>query len=99
MHGRTDIDLKRDPPPDLAVEIDIMHVPLDRPNVYAALGVGELWRYDGERFSFVRRTAAGSYEPIPTSHALPFMTPQIVVADENAGLREFRQWLRTLPQH
>lgn len=104
VHGRTDIDLKRDPPPDLAVEIDITHVPLDRPSVYAALGVGELWRFDGERFAFVRRTAAGSYEPTSASQALPFMTPQIVdrfvglmIADENAGLREFRQWLRALP--
>ena len=104
VHGRTDIDLERDPPPDLAVEIDITHVPLDRPSVYAALGVGELWRYDGERFGFVRRTAAGAYQAIPASHALPFMTPPIVdrfvglmIADENAGLREFRQWLRALP--
>ena len=105
VHGRSDIDLKRDPPPDLAVEVDITHVPVDRPSIYAALGVGELWRYDGKRFSFVRRTAAGSYEPIPTSQALPVMTPQIVdrfvalmLADENGGLREFQKWLRTMPQ-
>lgn len=106
VHGRTDIDLKRDPPPDLAVEIDITHVPLDRPSVYAALGVGEVWRYDGARFGFVRRTDSGHYEPIAASRALPFITPQIVdrfigltLADENAGLREFREWLRTLPRH
>lgn len=105
VRGRTDIDLKRDPPPDLAIEIDITHIPLDRPSVYAALGVGELWRYDGERFAFVRRTREGSYEPIPASAALPFMTPEIVdrfvglmLADENAGLRAFREWLQTVPQ-
>lgn len=106
VHGRTDIDLKRDPPPDLAVEIDITHFPLDRPSVYAALGVGELWRYDGERFAFVRRTDTGYYEPIATSQALPFMPPQVLdrfiglmIVDENAGLRAFQQWLRTLPKH
>jgi Uma2 family endonuclease len=102
VHGRTDIDLKRDPPPDLAVEIDITHNPLDRPSIYAALGVYELWRYDGERFGFVRRSAGGAYEPIIRSEALPFMTPQIVerfvtlmLADENGGLRAFRDWLRS----
>ena len=51
MHGRTDIDLKRDPPPDLAVEIDITRHPLDRPSIDEALGVGELWRYNGKRFA------------------------------------------------
>ena len=104
VHGRTDIDLSRDPPPDLAVEIDITHIPLDRPSVYAALGVGEVWRYNGERFAFVRRTTGGAYEPIAASVALPFMTPEVVdrfvglmLADENAGMRAFRQWLQQLP--
>ncbi len=102
VHGRTDIDLKRDPPPDLAVEIDITHEPIDRPSVYAALGVRELWRYDGERFAFFRRTESGDYEPIAASEALSFMTPEIVdrftrlmLMDENAGLRAFQQWLRS----
>lgn len=104
VHGRTDLDLKRDPPPDLAVEVDITHVPVDRPSVYASPGVGELWRYDGARFAFLRRNSKGNYEPISSSAALPFMTPQIVdrfialmLADENAGLRAFRDWLRSLP--
>jgi Uma2 family endonuclease len=104
VHGRADIDLDRDPPPDLAVEVDITHNPLDRPSIYAALGVQELWRYDGVRFTFVHRTAAGRYEPIAMSEALPFMTPEVVdrfvalaLADENGGLRAFRDWLRAGP--
>jgi Uma2 family endonuclease len=102
VRGRTDIDLKRDPPPDLAVEVDITHNPLDRPGIYAALGVREVWRYDGERFTFVRRTASGTYAPIPTSEALPFITPAVIdrfvtqmIADENGGLRAFRDWLNS----
>jgi Uma2 family endonuclease len=105
VHGRSDIDLRRDPPPDLAVEIDITRNPLNRPSIYAALGVGELWRYDGKRFEFVRRNAGGSYEQIQTSAALPFMTAPIVdrfitlmLQNENAGLRAFRDWLRTPPK-
>ena len=105
VHGRSDIDLRRDPPPVLAVEIDITRNPLNRPSIYAALGVGELWRYDGKQFEFVRRNAGGSYEPIQVSAALPFMTAPIVdrfislmLQNENAGLRAFRDWLRTLPK-
>jgi Uma2 family endonuclease len=105
VHGRTDIDLTRDPAPDVAIEIDITHVSLDRPSVYAALGVPELWRYDGRRFTFVRRSSGGHYEPIDASEALPFLTPQIIdrfvqlaLADENGALREFRDWLSHLPK-
>ena len=103
VHGRTDIDLARDPAPDLAVEIDITHNPLNRNSIYAALGVGEIWRFDGESFSFHRRVSEGGYERIEASGALPFMTPaiveqfvQLVLQDENAGLRSFVQWLRGL---
>lgn len=104
VRGRTDIDLSRDPPPDLAIEIDITHSPIDRPGVYAALGVNEIWRFDGQRFHFLHRTAAGQYEPIESSEALPVMTPQILkqfvelaMADEMAGLLAFRDWIRSLP--
>jgi len=104
VHGRTDIDLSRgDPPPDLAVEIDITRNPADRQSVYAALGVREVWRYDGARFAFVRRTDAGAYEPIEASDALPFLTPDVIeryvthaLADEHGALKSFQQWLRTL---
>jgi Uma2 family endonuclease len=105
VHGRTDIDLTRDPPPDVAIEVDITHASINRPSVYAALGVGELWKYDGKRFAFVRRSQSGQYEPIAASIALPFITPSVVdkfvglaLVSENAGLRAFRDWLRTLPQ-
>lgn len=102
VRGRTDVDLKKDPPPDLAIEIDITHNPLDRASIYAALGVREVWRSNGKQFEFLVRLESGKYEAIARSVALPFMTPEIVdrfvglmLADENAGLRAFRQWLRT----
>jgi Uma2 family endonuclease len=44
-----EFDLERDPPPDLVVEIDITHRPVNRKRIYAALGVPELWSFDGER--------------------------------------------------
>lgn len=102
MRGKRDVDLLRDPPPDLAVEIDITHTPLDRVSIYGALGVSEIWRFDGERFEFVRRAAGGSYLPLKSSAAFPFMTPAILeqfieqaIDDEWGTIEAFRQWVRT----
>ena len=41
------VNLDRDPPPDLVVEIDITHTDIDKNRLYAAMGVPELWRYNG----------------------------------------------------
>lgn len=46
IRGRLDIDLNQDPPPDLALEIDITSKSLSRFPIYARLGVPEIWSYD-----------------------------------------------------
>ncbi len=46
VRGRVDLDLQRDPPPDLALEIDLTSPSLDRLPIYARLGVPEVWRYE-----------------------------------------------------
>jgi len=48
VRDKIEIDLSVDPPPDLALEIDITSSSLDRQAIYAALGVRELWRYNGK---------------------------------------------------
>jgi Uma2 family endonuclease len=40
-----EINLSVDPPPDLAVESDHTHSSMNKHDIYAALGVPELWRY------------------------------------------------------
>jgi Uma2 family endonuclease len=45
IRGKKRIDLNFDPPPDLAIEIDITS--RTQFNNYEALGVPELWRYNG----------------------------------------------------
>src|SRR5437588_11765498 len=47
VRGKDKIDLRRDPPPDLVIEIDWTHSSLNRLGIFAALGVPEIWRYDG----------------------------------------------------
>ncbi|HMJ26836.1 MAG TPA: Uma2 family endonuclease, partial [Pyrinomonadaceae bacterium] len=45
---KDEIDFETDPPPDIVVEIDIHHESISKFPIYAALGVPEVWRYDGE---------------------------------------------------
>jgi Uma2 family endonuclease len=42
------IDLTQDPLPDLAIEVDITSSSIDQLAIYAALGVPEVCRYDGQ---------------------------------------------------
>jgi Uma2 family endonuclease len=100
-------DLTRDPPPDLAVEVDITHNPLDRPSIYASLRVGEIWRHDGQRVQFLKLGPGGTYEPCAASAAFPMLTPADI--DRHLALlwtvpdteipRRFREWLLSRDAH
>jgi Uma2 family endonuclease len=95
-------DLSVDPPPDLAVEIDITRSSLDRQGIYAALGVPEVWRFDGESLRVYRLKPDGAYEACGTSPAFPFF-PLVEVArllkegatmDHSRWGRMVREWVR-----
>lgn len=61
------------PSPDLAVEIELSQPSLDRMGLYAAFGVPEVWRFDGEALVVERLTKAGVYEQVEFSVAFPFL--------------------------
>ncbi len=48
------IDLNVDPPPELIIEIDITHGSLPKFPIFSALGIEEIWRFDGEDVMFYR---------------------------------------------
>lgn len=104
VRGKLDFNLKRDPPPDLAIEIDLCRHPLDRPSVYAALGVPEVWRFDGEKIEVLLLEPDGKYRSSETSAAFPFLRPAELkqfldlfgTTDQNSLLRTVRAWARTL---
>ena len=50
--GKETIDLERDPPPDLVVEIDITNTSMDKLPIFAAVGVSEVWRYSKGKVTF-----------------------------------------------
>lgn len=99
------VDLDVDPPPDLAVEIDVTSDSALRLGVYAGLRIPEVWRFDGETLE-VLRLEGDAYRPVPTSVALPSapiaemarFLMRYNLGDDTAWTREFRDWLlKTIP--
>lgn len=101
MRGKLSFDLSVDPAPDLAIEVDITSSSLDRLEIYAAMGVMEVWRFDGQALLiyvlregvYERREHSDLFPVLATSDLLAFVRKRGQVG-ENALLREFRQWLR-----
>jgi Uma2 family endonuclease len=91
------------PPPDLAIEIDITSRSVPREPIYAALGVRELWRFDGDQVT-VFTLDRGVYHGVDRSPAFPFLPMQafsgfvrrMVSEVQTPVVREFREWVRTL---
>ncbi len=99
--GRS-VDLSVDPPPDLAVEIEISKSALDRMSIYAALGVPEVWRFDGERLTVESLQSDGTYQAVAISPSFPFLPLDEFVRWIEKGqgmgqtpwIRAFRDWVR-----
>lgn len=101
VRGIDQIDLNQLPPPDLAVEIDITRSSLNRFAIYKALGVPEIWRFDGQSLT-ISLLQTGEYEVVQRSVALsPLQANDFedyLLTDRNVGenslLRQFRTALR-----
>jgi Uma2 family endonuclease len=97
-----DYDPDRDPPPDLAVEVDVTHSSVGRMPIYASIGVPEVWRYAAEKLTFYRLSPDGEYAAVDQSDALNRLPAQVVedalhqlgTKGANEIIREFAQWLR-----
>lgn len=87
IRGKLAIDLKRDPPPDLVIEVDVTSPSLNKMPIYAALGVPEVWLYKGENVEFYKLYGE-FYQETPNSVALPFLDSQTVTDFLERGLTE-----------
>lgn len=98
--GKEIIDLERDPPPDLAIEVDSTST--SHPENYDPLGVPELWIYrdgslhihlfDGEHY---RESDVSPHFPnIPVRHWIPKYLQRAWTAGSSVALREFENALR-----
>jgi Uma2 family endonuclease len=71
VRGKSEIDMSRDPPPDLAVEVDISQSSLDKLTICAALGIAEVWRYDGQSMQVFVLGRKRQYKAVARSRVLP----------------------------
>jgi Uma2 family endonuclease len=103
VREKDEIDLRIDPPPDLAIEVDFQSSSIDREQVYGALGVPEIWRWKDERLLLRLLQPDGSYATSQRSQSFPFLDmaefERFVTmrnsTGESALMRAFRAWVRT----
>ncbi len=102
VRERPAIDLDVDPPPDLAIEVDITHSSLDRMAIYAGLRIPEVWLYDGRVLTIYHLDPAGHYQPHDASRSFPGLRAADVerfvelgrTTDKLGWSRTLREWVR-----
>jgi len=100
VRGKDRIDLTIEPPPDLAIEIDISS--RTRFDNYELLGVPELWRYNGKTLEinilqedrYINSETSSQFPTIPVIREIPRYLEKSKTAGRNTTMRAFRSWIR-----
>ncbi len=100
IRGFNEIDLSKDPPPDLVIEVDITSPSLNKMPIYSALGVPEIWLYKGKKIEFYKLYGE-FYQEIENSIVLPKLSAIKATEFLQKGLtesstkwiREIREWI------
>ena len=103
IRGKKKINLRQDPPPDLAVEVEVSRRMGKRTKVYSRLGIPEVWRYRPGRLTVTVLQEDGSYLPEERSPTFPADDPadlarfveQGLASNESEWVRKFREWVQT----
>jgi Uma2 family endonuclease len=103
--GLREIDFRTDPPPDLAVEVEVSRSVISRLPILASFKIPEVWRYDGERVTILVLGPDGAYQESTTSRAIPNFpfadAPRFLemAGSVDVGFatisRQFRAWTRS----
>jgi Uma2 family endonuclease len=102
IRGKKRLDLTVDPAPDLVIEIDITSSSPNRLQVYADLGVAEVWIYNGDSLT-VQQLQNGIYTTsqtsqfflnLPISEITGFLQ-QAQTTDYLELVKAFRHWVRS----
>jgi Uma2 family endonuclease len=100
VKGRN-VDLRKDPPPDLIVEVDITHSDINKFRLYANMGVPEFWRYDGQALRFYQLLegqycevdASPTFPTVPKTRLYEFL--EQAREDEVEAELALREWVRS----
>lgn len=103
MTGKEKIDLPTDPPPDLAIEVEVTRRLGVRRSIYQEMGVPEIWVYSpSQGLRVLLRQSDGTYLPASASLAFPLLSLVEMTAgikngqsqDNTAFTKAFRQQVR-----
>ena len=98
--GKNRLDMSVDPPPDLAIEIDLTsRTQLDN---YQILGVPELWRYARRGLQinvlqaehYIESDVSPTFPNIPIVELVNQYTQQSQVAGRTRAIQAFKSWVR-----
>ncbi|OUL37266.1 hypothetical protein BV372_03000 [Nostoc sp. T09] len=98
--GKNRIDLTIDPPPDLAIEIDITS--RTRFDNYEILGVPELWRYTQQGLEinllqagkYIKSQSSPNFPNIPIIELVNEYVQQCLTIGRSQAMRNFRNWVK-----
>jgi Uma2 family endonuclease len=96
------LNMATDPPPDLAIEVDLTSSSRRRFGVYLQLGIPEVWHYTEQQGLIIYHLRDGNYQACEFSPTFPMISgavlqqflQQAASSDDNAVIRALRQWLR-----
>ncbi|MFP5274073.1 Uma2 family endonuclease [Coleofasciculus sp.] len=100
MIGKRRLDLTVDPPPDLAIEVDVTSK--TQLSAYAALGVPELWQFSQgtlkinvlQAGDYVESSLSPTFENFPMIEGVSPFVQMSLTQGSSAALRAFREWIR-----
>jgi Uma2 family endonuclease len=102
MIGKDRLDLLVDPPPDLAIKVDVTST--TQITAYTRLGVPELWVYDGtglkiyilQSGEYQESTVSPTFPHLPILEWVSEVLTQSLAIGRSPALRSLRQRIRTL---
>jgi Uma2 family endonuclease len=105
--GKTEFDLNQMPPPDLVVEVDMTSSSIKKLPIYLALGVPEVWRYEGKKLSiyqlreseYVVCETSSTFANLPLPKVIPEFIQHSATTIYIDVLRDFRRWVREQIAH
>ena len=100
MIGKRRLDLTVDPPPDLAIEIDVTSK--TQLSAYEALGVPELWHFSQgslkinvlQAGKYVESSLSPTFPNLPVIEGIYQFVQMSLTEGSSAALRAFRKWVR-----
>jgi Uma2 family endonuclease len=100
IRGKDRLDLTVDPPPDLALEIDVTS--RTHPNIYQALGVPELWLFENSKLQinvlqdgqYIDSEFSSIFSQFPIKEIIPQYLKKCRTEGRNKTIKAFRTWVQ-----